>query len=142
MSDRIDKKTLIQLVSNRVGRDADAVGEIVEATLEEIYEALKRGECVSLRNFGTFYVRPAQHDPTGRRPTPGHAVVLRAVGCVKRTRCQRIPGSPWCVSRTLQDSGVAAGAKRPFSTSRLCGVAPPRFPIARVLPKRLAGDGP
>jgi DNA-binding protein HU-beta len=61
MSDRIDKKTLIQLVSNRVGRDADAVGEIVEATLEEIYEALKRGECVSLRNFGTFYVRPEQH---------------------------------------------------------------------------------
>jgi DNA-binding protein HU-beta len=58
MSDRIDKKTLIQLVSDRVGQDADTVREIVEATLEEIYETLKRGECVSLRNFGTFYVRP------------------------------------------------------------------------------------
>jgi DNA-binding protein HU-beta len=58
MSDRIDKQALIELVSRRVGKDTDAVGEIVEATLEEIYEALKRGECVSLRNFGTFYVRP------------------------------------------------------------------------------------
>ena len=58
MSDRIDKRALIALVSGQVGKDADAVGEIVEATLEEIYEALKRGECVSLRNFGTFYVRP------------------------------------------------------------------------------------
>lgn len=61
MSDRIDKTTLIQLVSDRVDQDADTVGEIVEATLEEIYEALKRGECVSMRNFGTFYVRPGQH---------------------------------------------------------------------------------
>jgi len=60
MSDRIDKKTLIQLVSDRVVQDADTVEEIVEATLEEIYETLKREECVSLRNFGTFYVRPEQ----------------------------------------------------------------------------------
>ena len=58
MSDRIDKKTLIALVAERVGQNTNAAGEIVEATLEEIYEALKRGECVSLRNFGTFYVRP------------------------------------------------------------------------------------
>lgn len=58
MSDRIDKKALINLVSERVSEDTDTVGEIVQATLEEIYEALKRGECVSLRNFGAFYVRP------------------------------------------------------------------------------------
>ena len=57
MNDRIDKKTLIALVAERVGQDTNAAGEIVEATLEEIYEALKRGESVSLRNFGTFYVR-------------------------------------------------------------------------------------
>ena len=60
MSDRIDKKALINLVSKRVGKDVDTVGEIVDATLEEIYQALKRGESVSLRNFGTFYVRPGR----------------------------------------------------------------------------------
>jgi len=58
MSDRIDKSALITLVTDRVGRDREMVEEIVEATLTEIYEALKRGECVSLRDFGTFYVRP------------------------------------------------------------------------------------
>ncbi len=57
MSDRIDKKALTNLVSERLGEDTDRVGEIVQAALEEIYEALKWGECVSLRNFGTFYVR-------------------------------------------------------------------------------------
>jgi DNA-binding protein HU-beta len=58
MNDRIDKKALIALVAERAGKDGKVVEEIVEATLEEIYEALKRGQCVSLRNFGTFYVRP------------------------------------------------------------------------------------
>jgi DNA-binding protein HU-beta len=58
MSERVDKNELVNRVSQRVGRDADTVGQIVEAALEEIYEALKQGECVSLRNFGTFYVRP------------------------------------------------------------------------------------
>ena len=61
MSDRIDKKALITLVTERVGNDTDAVEETIEATLETIYEALKRGQCVSLRNFGTFYVRPEGH---------------------------------------------------------------------------------
>jgi DNA-binding protein HU-beta len=54
---RIDKKALTKLVITRTGKDSDTVEEILDATLEEIYEALKRGECVSLRNFGTFYIR-------------------------------------------------------------------------------------
>ena len=58
MSDRVKKQELVERVSERVGQDIETVGKIVDATLEEIYEALKRGECVSLRNFGTFYVRP------------------------------------------------------------------------------------
>ncbi len=57
MNGRIDKKALADLVSTRIGKDTGTVEEILDATLEEIYEALKRGECVSLRNFGTFYVR-------------------------------------------------------------------------------------
>jgi len=57
MVERIAKKDLIDLVAQRTSRETTIVEEIVDATLEEIYEALKRGESVSLRNFGTFYVR-------------------------------------------------------------------------------------
>ena len=57
MTDRISKKELIELVAQRTNREITIAEEMVEATLEEIYEAMKRGECVSLRNFGTFYVR-------------------------------------------------------------------------------------
>jgi len=49
---------LIRRVSLRVADGRGTVAEAVDATLEEIYEALKHGQSVSLRNFGTFYVRP------------------------------------------------------------------------------------
>ena len=57
MDRRMDKQELVSLVSRRVGRDVEAVGEIVDAALAEIYEALRRGESVSVRDFGAFYVR-------------------------------------------------------------------------------------
>ena len=57
MDGRIDTQELVNLVSWGVGWDVETVSEIVDGTLDEVYEALKRGESVSLRGFGTFYVR-------------------------------------------------------------------------------------
>lgn len=55
---RINKSELIQRVATRISQSPAVTEKMVEATLEEIYAALKQGECVSLKNFGTFYVRP------------------------------------------------------------------------------------
>ena len=57
MSSRIEKDELVERIAQRTGTNPKTIETIVDATLEEIYEALKREECVSLRNFGTFYVR-------------------------------------------------------------------------------------
>ena len=54
---QIEKPELVARVAARVQKDASPVEEILDAALDEIYQALKRGESVSLRNFGTFYVR-------------------------------------------------------------------------------------
>ncbi len=58
MTERVEKVDVGHRVSERLNRDTETVTEIVDAFLDEIYEALKRGECVSLRGFGSFYVRP------------------------------------------------------------------------------------
>jgi DNA-binding protein HU-beta len=58
MEGHIDRQGLVRRVADRTGQQAALVEEILEATLEETYAALKRGESVSLRSFGTFYVRP------------------------------------------------------------------------------------
>ena len=59
MADRVEKPELVRLAAQRVHQDdEEAVAEVVDAFLEEIYQALKRGHSVSLRGFGSFYVRP------------------------------------------------------------------------------------
>jgi len=58
MSDRIERDELTRLVAQRTGRDTDLVNGMVDAFLDEIYQAIKRGQGVTLKNFGGFYVRP------------------------------------------------------------------------------------
>jgi DNA-binding protein HU-beta len=60
MDGRIDKQELVRRVAQRLDRDAETVAEITDALLAEVYEALKRGQPVSLRDFGSFYVRPGR----------------------------------------------------------------------------------
>jgi DNA-binding protein HU-beta len=53
----MDRKELVSRISQRVSHNPNLVDEILDATVDEIYESLKRYESVSIRNFGTFYIR-------------------------------------------------------------------------------------
>ena len=52
----INKQELIRRVAKRNGQNTEIIETILGDTLEEIYECLKAGESVNLRNFGTFYI--------------------------------------------------------------------------------------
>jgi DNA-binding protein HU-beta len=85
MTGGIEKRELVSLVSERTSQEAQAVNEIVDAFLDEIYQALKRGDSVSLRGFGSFYVRPDDErwefrfNPSQRlRALPGGGGTARA----------------------------------------------------------------
>jgi DNA-binding protein HU-beta len=56
MGERIDKKQLVSRIAKRLSKNPAEIEPVADAVLEEIYEALKREESVSLRNFGTFYI--------------------------------------------------------------------------------------
>lgn len=53
----ISKKDLIKRVVQKVESKPKEVELIVDATLEEIYQSLKEGESINIRNFGTFYIK-------------------------------------------------------------------------------------
>lgn len=53
----INKQELVRRISERVGRSSQVIEEILDASLEEIYQCLKQGESVNLRNFGSFYIQ-------------------------------------------------------------------------------------
>ncbi len=52
----MNKKEWNKAVSTRLGKSPQVVEEILETGLDEIYQAMKREEKVTLRDFGTFYV--------------------------------------------------------------------------------------
>ena len=62
MSSRIDKTELIERIAKRTGNSVVTVEKITDAMVEEIYEALKQGECVTFKNLGSFYVRPEREN--------------------------------------------------------------------------------
>lgn len=57
MPERVAKADLVERVAQRTGRDGTAVEEIVNATFAEIAAALADGTPVTVRDFGTSYVR-------------------------------------------------------------------------------------
>ena len=57
MAQRINEKEVIIRVAQRTSKDVELVTEIFDATFTEIYEAFKREESVTIRNFGNFYIR-------------------------------------------------------------------------------------
>ena len=58
MSDRINRDKLIRLTAQRTDQHIEVVDKVVDAFLDEIYQAIKRGQSFTLKNFGGFYVRP------------------------------------------------------------------------------------
>ncbi|MBI3942720.1 MAG: HU family DNA-binding protein [Chloroflexi bacterium] len=57
MSERYNKESLLEKVVERTGVTPDVAAAVVDAFLDEIYQAIKQGQPVTLRNFGTFYIR-------------------------------------------------------------------------------------
>lgn len=73
----MNKTDLINKVAKETNLSKTDVSIIVDATLEEITEALKDGKKVQLIGFGTFEVRerPARK---GRNPKTGEEIVIPA----------------------------------------------------------------
>jgi len=53
----INQKELVLRVAKRAGQERAVVEAMIDATVAEIYESLKQRQSISLRNFGTFYIR-------------------------------------------------------------------------------------
>ena len=58
MSDRIQKKEIIQRLAQRMNTDEKTAEVWLEAFIDTLYEAFKEGRGVTLPGFGGFYVKP------------------------------------------------------------------------------------
>jgi Bacterial DNA-binding protein len=58
MANRIAKDALAQRLGVRMQSDTTTAAAWIDGIVETLYESFKEGESVTLRGFGSFYVRP------------------------------------------------------------------------------------
>jgi DNA-binding protein HU-beta len=73
----LTKTDLIDIVASEAGLSRRAAGEIVELLLEEIKNALQKGDRVALTPFGSFVVRQ-RRAREGRNPKTGEHIKIAA----------------------------------------------------------------
>jgi len=73
----VNKSELIDIVASKADISKSAAGDALDAVLEGITSALKKGDGVTFVGFGTFSVsdRAAR---TGRNPRTGEAIQIAA----------------------------------------------------------------
>ena len=73
----MNKSELIEQIATQADMSKAAAGRALEAAVEAVTKALKKGDTVSLVGFGTFYVgkRAAR---TGRNPRTGAELKIKA----------------------------------------------------------------
>jgi DNA-binding protein HU-beta len=80
----VNKSDLVDAIAKSADISKAAAGRALEATVESIKKALKKGDTVSLVGFGTFKVgkRAAR---TGRNPRTGETIKIKAAKVPKFT---------------------------------------------------------
>jgi DNA-binding protein HU-beta len=73
----VNKQELIDAIAESADLSKASAGRALDATLDSIRIALKKGGTISLVGFGTFYIgkRAAR---TGRNPRTGDAIKIKA----------------------------------------------------------------
>jgi nucleoid DNA-binding protein len=79
----LTKREIVLNISNETGMVQHEVFDVVQKTLDQIVEALARGENIELRNFGVFEVKLTK-PRVGRNPNqPGSSFTIPARATVK-----------------------------------------------------------
>ena len=75
MQPTVTRAQLAEVVYQEVGLSRNESAELVETVLEEISNALERGEVVKISSFGSFSVRE-KGERVGRNPKTGEEVPI------------------------------------------------------------------
>lgn len=73
----MNKMDLVNMLANQSGMTKKAAGDALDAILDGIVSALKKGEKVTITGFGTFEVR-SRSARTGRNPQTGAEITIPA----------------------------------------------------------------
>jgi DNA-binding protein HU-beta len=73
----LNKSELVDSVAGSTGESKRLVGDVIDATINQIQKQVKKGEKVTLPGFGTFS-RRSRAARTARNPRTGEAIKVKA----------------------------------------------------------------
>lgn len=73
----MNKAELIESIANLTSVSKASAGSVLDATIESITNALRKGDTTTLIGFGTFSVRE-RAARTGRNPRTGEEIKIKA----------------------------------------------------------------
>ena len=73
----MNKSELIEAIAESADLTKSEAGRALDAVLDAVVEALKRGETVSLVGFGSFGVKE-RAERQGRNPQTGNSITIKA----------------------------------------------------------------
>jgi DNA-binding protein HU-beta len=73
----MNKADLINSISKKTGLSKSKTNEVIDAFVESITDSLKKGEKVTLVNFGTFNISE-RDSRSGRNPKTGETIEIPA----------------------------------------------------------------
>jgi DNA-binding protein HU-beta len=73
----MNKADLINSISKKTGLSKSKTNEVIDAFVESVTDSLKKGEKVTLVNFGTFNISE-RDSRSGRNPKTGETIEIPA----------------------------------------------------------------
>ncbi len=73
----MNKADLINSISKKTGLSKSKTNEVIDAFVESVTDSLKKGEKVTLVNFGTFNISE-RNSRSGRNPKTGENIEIPA----------------------------------------------------------------
>src|SRR5258707_15439789 len=116
----LTKRDLVTRISSETDVPQQQVLEVVQKTLDQISEALAKGDNVELRNFGVFEVKVRKarigrnpNAPEADVPIPQRSVVKFKPGKEMRAQVLRLPPESILAKKQAKQKPPAQAAARP-----------------------------
>jgi len=95
---KFTKADIIDAVYVKSGMNRQEIRNAVDLFINEMREALVKGQIIELRGFGTFEVKIRKARPRARNPKTGESIVIQSHGAVSFRPGRELKQAVWKIS--------------------------------------------
>lgn len=98
LAGKFTKADIIDAVYEKSGMNRAEIRNAVDLFINEMREALIKGQVIELRGFGTFEVKVRKARPKARNPKTGESIIINSHGAVSFRSGRELKQAVWEIS--------------------------------------------